>query len=234
MENVKRFWTAVTVAPDGDFHAIHLDGRPLRTPARAPLRLPSAALAHAIAAEWETTGHEINPRAMPFTGLANAAIDLAAEDRAGFAARLASYAESDLLCYRADWPQPLIERQSQQWEPLLLAVEQRLDSHFHRTTGIVHVAQPEGSLQRVQQLLASYSPFRLAALDPIVTIAGSAVVGLALAEGLASAEQLFAAATLDERWQEEQWGADAEATASRESRQAQFMAAARFLELAGT
>lgn len=221
------------VAADANGHAIHLDNRPLKTPARAPLLLPTGALAQAIAAEWAATKAEIDPRAMPLTGLANAAIDLASADRAGFAARLATYAESDLLCYRAEYPQPLVARQQRGWEPMLCAIEQRLDSRFHRVTGIIHLAQPEPSLLRVRQLFNSYSPFRLAALDPIVTISGSALLGLALAERLAVPEAAFAAATLDESWQTEQWGADAEAVAARETRRAQFLAAAHFLQLAG-
>lgn len=230
---MRRFWSEVAVAPDGDGHAIHLDNRPLRTPARAPLLLPTAALAQAIAAEWAEAADQFDPRAMPLTGLANAAIDLVAADTQAFADRLASYAESDLLCYRAAWPAALVARQQQGWEPLLTAIEQRLDSRFHRATGIVHIAQPAPSLGRVRQMLGSYSAFRLAALDPVITISGSALLGLALTERLARPETLFAAATLDEQWQEEQWGEDTEAAAARADRRAQFMAAACFLELAG-
>ena len=175
---MKRFYTDVTIA-DG---AILLDGRPVRTPARAPLRLPTAALAEAIADEWRAQVDSIDPRAMPLTGLANAAIDRVAPDPDAFAVPLASYAEADLLCYRAEGPAPLVAAQEAAWNPLLDWARARYDIAFAVTAGIVHVAQPAETVARLAEALRARSPYGLAAMQPIVTIGGSLVAALALSE----------------------------------------------------
>ncbi|RYY36816.1 MAG: ATPase, partial [Sphingomonadales bacterium] len=123
---MKRFWKDVTLAERG----IALDGKPVRTPRRAALTLPSDALAEAVADEWRGVGDTVDPRAMPLTGLANAAIDIVAADPPAFAAGLAAYGESDLLCYRAELPAPLVERQAAAWDPLLDWARGRYDVHF--------------------------------------------------------------------------------------------------------
>ena len=230
---MKRFWQAAAIAPEADGYGVLLDSRWVRTPGRALLVLPTAALAEAIADEWRMVEGEIDPGAMPLTGIANAAIDMVRPDPGAFAERLAAYAQSDLLCYRAGHPEALAERQALIWEPLLEAAERQVEGRFHRAEGIMHVPQPGESLERVRTRFGGYGPFRLAALDPIVTIAGSALLGLLLAEGLAEADDVFAASLLDELWQEEHWGADPEALETRNGRRALFDAAARFLQLAG-
>lgn len=224
---MKRFWKTVTIA-DG---AIELDGRPVRTPARAALLLPTPQLAEAVAEEWRSVGEEIDPRAMPLTGLANAAIDQIAPAPAPFAADLARYGESDLLCYRAELPEPLVARQAAQWDPLLDWARTRYDVHFETTAGIMHHPQPPATIAKLQEVVAALDPFRLAALSPLVTISGSLVAALALLEGAADRETVWRAAQLDEDWQAEQWGEDELATRAREARRADFDAAARFLSL---
>ena len=224
---MKRFWKTVTIA-DG---AIELDGRPVRTPARATLTLPTPQLAEAVAEEWRSVAEEIDPRAMPLTGFANAAIDQIAPNPAPFAADLARYGESDLLCYRAELPEPLVERQAAQWDPLLDWARTRYDVHFETTAGIMHRPQPPATIARLQEVVAALDPFRLAALSPLVTISGSLVAALALLEGAADRETVWRAAQLDEDWQAEQWGEDELATRAREARRADFDAAARFLSL---
>lgn len=224
---MKRFWKTVTIV-DG---AIELDGRPVRTPARAALTLPTPQLAEAVAEEWRNVGEEIDPRAMPLTGLANAAIDQIAPDPAPFAADLARYGESDLLCYRAELPEPLVERQAAQWDPLLDWARARYDVHFETTVGIMHRPQPPATIARLQEVVAALDPFRLAALNPLVTISGSLVAALALLEGAADRETIWRAAQLDEDWQAEQWGQDELATRARDVRRADFDAAVRFLSL---
>jgi chaperone required for assembly of F1-ATPase len=224
---MKRFWKTVTIV-DG---AIELDGRPVRTPARAALTLPTPQLAEAVAEEWRSVGEELDPRAMPLTGLANAAIDQIAPNPAPFAADLARYGESDLLCYRAELPEPLVARQAAQWDPLLDWARTRYDVHFETTAGIMHRPQPAATIARLQEVVAALDPFQLAALSPLVTISGSLVAALALLEGAADRETVWRAAQLDEDWQAEQWGEDELATRAREVRRADFDAAVRFLRL---
>jgi chaperone required for assembly of F1-ATPase len=228
---MKRFWRYATSMKDQDGFVICLDDRPIRTPKRVPLKVPIAGLAAAIAGEWNAVGEEMNPRTMPLTGLANAAIDVVAADPAGFAARLAVFGASDLTCYRAERPPELVGRQVAAWEPVLKAVERAHGLVFRRTSGVVPVDQPQETLSRLEQLFAGEGPFRLAGLSPLVTISGSAVIALALAAGLVDAETAMAAAHVDEDFQAEQWGRDAEAEARRAAREADFLAAAEFLAL---
>jgi len=167
---MRRFWKEVAlVAADGG-HDVHLDGKPVRTPGRAPLTLPNPALAEAVAEEWRGVGETIDPRAMPLTGLANAAIDRIAPDPAAFAAGLAKYGESDLLCYRADHPLELQLRQAASWDPLLGWAQERYGAALIPTTGIVHVAQPAESVTALANAVAARSAFELAGLSPIVTV----------------------------------------------------------------
>jgi Chaperone required for the assembly of the mitochondrial F1-ATPase len=229
---MKRFWKEVAVIEDGGF-GIALDGRPVKTPARADLALPTRALADAIAAEWLEVGETIDPRSMPLTGLANAAVDRIAMIAEGFAADLAKYGESDLLCYRADSPAALADREEASWGPLLAWARRRFDVDFEITSGITHVPQPPATVERLAHAVAALDPMQLAGLSQLVTISGSLVTGLAVADGHIRAEDAWDAVTLDERWQAEQWGSDAEAEAALANKRRDFMAAARFLELLG-
>jgi chaperone required for assembly of F1-ATPase len=224
---MKRFYKAVDVV-DG---AIRLDGRAVKTPARNPLHLPTPQLADAVAAEWEAQGESIDPRTMPLTGLSNAAIDRVAPNPATFAAPLAAYAETDLLCYRADGPDGLVERQAQLWNPLLAWAQSRYDVGFTVTTGIIHAPQPEETVRRLGEALVARDAFALAAMSPLVTIGGSLVTALALAENAIGAAAAFDATHLDELWQAELWGEDPLAIAAREARRADFLAAARLLTM---
>jgi len=225
---MKRFYAEVGVGAD---NGLLLDGKPVKTPGRSPLIVPTTALAEAIADEWRAQGDRIDPRSMPLTGLANAAIDRVASDPAGFAEGLAVFAESDLLCYRASDPESLITRQSAAWEPLLEWAEHRWDIHFIRVTGIVHQPQPPATLTRLRAAVAALDPFRLAALSPLVTIPGSLVIGLAVIEQAFDVETLWEAATIDECWQAEQWGEDEEAIARTALRRAEFASAAGMVSL---
>jgi chaperone required for assembly of F1-ATPase len=224
---VKRFWKDVTV----EAGVILLDGRAVRTPAREPLVLPTPTLAEAVADEWRAVGTEIDPRAMPLTGYANAAIDKIAPNRGAFAAGLASYGETDLLCYRAENPPELAERQVQIWDPLLDWARARYDVTFVVTAGIVHRAQPPETLARLATAVAARSPFELASLSPVVTIGGSLVVALMLAEDAIDAEAAFEATHLDELWQAELWGEEWMAADARALRRADFVSADRLLRL---
>ncbi|MBW6530585.1 ATP12 family chaperone protein [Sphingomonas citri] len=223
---MRRFWREVAVDAE---RVVRLDDRPVRTPGRVALALPSAALAALIADEWRAVGETLDPRAMPLTGLANAAIDRIAPAREGFAAGLARYAESDLLCYRADAPAALIARQAAAWDPLLAWARERYDVHFELITGVMHRAQPAATVARLSEAVTSRDPFALAGLSPIVTVTGTLVGALALAEGAVSADALWDAATLDERWQAEHWGEDPLAVAATEARRRDYDAGVAFL-----
>lgn len=225
---MKRFWTDVSIDAGG---VVRLDDRPVRTPGRVPLALPFPALAEAVAAEWRAVTGEIDPRAMPMTGLANAAIDRIAPDAPAFAASLATFGESDLLCYRAPEPPALVARQAQLWDPLLVWAGTRYDVEFEIVHGIMHSAQPTATVVRLGEALAARSPWELAGLSPIVTIGGSLIAALALVEDAATADTVWRAVEADEDWQTEQWGRDEVSIAALESRRRDFFAGARFLDL---
>ncbi|WP_288987022.1 ATP12 family protein [uncultured Sphingopyxis sp.] len=228
---MKRFWkTATTVPQDGGW-GIALDGRPVRTPARAPLVVPSEELAEAIAAEWNAQGSDIDPAAMPMTGIANAAIDLATGDRAAFADTIAAYAQTDLLCYRDDRDAALQGEQAAAWNPLLAWAEARHGIEFALAQGVLPIDQPAATVAALREAVHALDPFRLAPLSPLVTIGGSLVAGLALVEDAFAADMLWEAVSLDELYQERRWGADSEAQKARARRAADWGNAARFLRL---
>lgn len=228
---MKRFWSEVSVCEREAGFGIFLDGRPVRTPARAELAVPTEPLAEAIAAEWRACGETVDPRAMKLTGLANAAIDRVAPDPEAFAAGLANYGASDLFCYRAEGPDTLVRRQSESWDVLLDWARRRYDVDFACVPGVIHVAQPADTVAKLAHAVAILDPFRLAAMAPLVTIGGSLVAALAVVEQAIPAESAWEAVSLDEQWQAEQWGVDADAQAALDGRRADYLAAARFLTL---
>jgi chaperone required for assembly of F1-ATPase len=230
---VRRFYKEAALRPSGRAYEILLDSRPVKTPAKNGLLVPSEELGQAIVEEWNCQGEKIDPRSMPLTGLANAAIDRVEPDRDAFAASLAAYGETDLLCYRAEGPASLVARQAEQWDALIAWARQRFDIDFELVCGIIHRPQPPRTLEQLAKAAAARDAFQLAALSPLVTISGSLVIALALAEGAIDLDTAWAAASLDEIWQAEQWGEDAEAAAVLENRRRDFAAAYRFLQLLG-
>ena len=230
---MKRFWKAAEVVDaDGGF-GVALDGRPVKTPGRADLAVPTRALAKAIAAEWNDCGERLDPRAMPLTGLANAAIDRVAADSQSFAASLARYADSDLTCYRAEGPAALVARQAESWDPLLAWARRRYDVDFACVSGVMHVPQPAETARKLGHTVALLNAFHLAGLSPLVTIGGSLVAALAVLEEMMPSEAAWEAVSLDDRWQLEQWGDDPEARAALDARCGDFLVAAHFLRLLG-
>ncbi len=228
---MKRFWKTAAAVAEQDGWGVRLDERPLRTPGKALLRVPTDALAQAIALEWSSAEEKVEARAMPLTSLANAAIDRDATDRHAFQAEIAKYAEADLACYRAQGPRTLVQRQSKSWDALLGWARRRYDVDFTVTTGILHVDQAGATIDRLSHEVAALDAFRLAGLSPLVTIGGSLLAALAALEGALTTEQAWDAVSIDERWQLEKWGSDAEAKAALALRRVDFFAAARFLEL---
>jgi len=210
---------------------VALDGRPMRTPAKHELIVPSAALAEAVAAEWDAQQDEIRPATMPLTRLAATAIDRTRTQRELVAAETANYAGTDLVCYRADHPPALIARQHAGWQPLIDWAMQRYDAALAVTSGIVPQPQSPAALKAFAAAVAAQDDFRLTALHAMTTACGSLVIALALIEGRLDAAAAFAVSQLDETFQIEAWGEDAEAAARRRGLAEDIEAAARFVQL---
>lgn len=228
MTTRRRFYKTVTVTEDS---GIALDGKPVRTPMKAPLRLPGKALAEAVAAEWEAQGTEINPALMPLTRLANTAIDRVSRERSKIVAEASAYANSDLVCYRADRPPDLVARQSAAWDPVLDWARTALDAPFTVTAGVMHQPQPEAALNAFAAAVAALDEFELAAFHTLMTLTGSALIAMMLVRRAVSPEEAWRIAHVDEDYQAEFWGEDDEARARRASRREEFMASCRFLSL---
>lgn len=231
----RRFYRTASAEPAGDgTFVLRLDGRPARTPARAPLALPTAALGEAVAVEWREQGERIDPATMPLTRLANTAIDGISRETEAVRADIARYAGSDLVAYRAGAPERLVAEQAAAWDPVLDWAQAALGARFVPSEGVMFVEQPETSLERVRERLArERSPFRLGALHVMTTLTGSLLLALMHADGALSADAAWAAAHVDELFQESQWGQDSEAAARRDARRSEFEAASRLLDLAG-
>ena len=225
----KRFWAEVTTKPHADGFSIGLDAKSVLTPARTRMIVPTAKLAEIIAAEWAAQGKTIDPLAMPFTRTANAAIDKVAPQRGEVAQDLAAYGDSDLLCYRAETPAGLVARQAEAWDPLLAWAAENLQVRLSLTTGVVHKAQEPGELARLSHLVRALSNFELAAFQELVSLSGSLVIGFAVAANAWPDAELWAASRIDENWQQEQWGEDAEASCQELLKRRAFMDAAKFL-----
>ncbi|MBS8226872.1 ATP12 family chaperone protein [Vannielia litorea] len=222
----KRFWTEATVEPEGTGFAVHLDGRPVKTPAKAPLVLPTEALGRAVAAEWDAQGEKIDPATMPFTRSANSAIDRVAPQHAEVAEIVAAYGESDLVCYRADSPAALVARQAEAWDPLVDWARDALNAPLIMTVGVMHVPQPATTIETLRALVHRQDIFALTALHDLTMLSGSLVIGLAALEGHAAPEVLWALSRVDEDWQTEQWGEDDEAAAVAARKRGDFLHAA--------
>jgi chaperone required for assembly of F1-ATPase len=224
---VRRFYKAVEVREADGRHALLLDGRGARTPGRNPLAAQSRGLMLEVAAEWERQSEIIDPTGMPLTRLLNSAIDGVAHTMAETRADILGYAGSDLLCYRAEEPDTLVARQAHAFDPVLRWAEESLGTRLNVTTGVMHVAQPPEALAAIAAALDTYDdPVALAALSVMTTLTGSALLALAVARGFLSPEAAWQAAHVDEDFQAEQWGADAEATARRNARWREFEATA--------
>jgi len=226
----RRFYQTATVADGEAGFGVLLDGRPVRTPARRLLAAPSRALAEAIAAEWAAREKIIDPAHMPLTRLANTIIDGVVASPVPVGQEVAKYAASDLLFYRADGPQALVERQSRHWDPLIAWARAELGARFVLAQGVVPVAQPEHALAAVRAAIPS-DPWRLGAVHAATTLTGSALIALALARGKLSAGQAWEAAHVDEDWNMDTWGRDELALERRALRFAEMQAAAAVLSL---
>lgn len=228
---MKRFYKKVSVAGEGGAFAVTLDGKKMRTRAKAPFVLPNEALAQAIAGEWEDQGSTINPQSMPITRLAGTAIDRVAPVRPRVIDELTAYAETDLLCHRADRPAELAARQDAAWGPLLDWAARRFDAGLNVTVGILPQPQPKQALAALRGAVAAYDDMMLAGLHSATSTAGSLIVGLALAEGRIDAGEAFEVSQIDETYQIERWGEDTEHDAQRAAICADLKSTAIFMRL---
>lgn len=228
---LKRFWSAASFAEAEGGWQILLDSKPVRTPAKAALVVPTRALAEAIAVEWDAQDEAVDPLSMPLTRSANAAIDKVTPQFDEVAALIGEYGGADQLCYRAEGPDALIQRQAEAWDPLLDWAASGLKAPLAMTTGVMHTQQPVSSLQALGARVRALSPFELTALHDLVGLSGSLIIGLAVLDEVLAPEELWRRSRIDETWQQEQWGIDEEAAAAAALKRQDFLHAVRFIGL---
>lgn len=229
----KRFWKTAHVQALPDGWAVLLDTRPVKTPAKTALVLPTEGLARLVAAEWDAQQGKIDPNAMPATRMANSALDKVRPMVGAVADHLAEYGGSDLLCYRAAKPAELVRRHAQAWDPLLDWAAEALNARLTVTVGVIHVPQPEAALAALRAHVRDLTAFQLAAFHDLVAISGSLILALAVAKARLTPEDAWSIARIDETFQAEEWGEDEEATEVASLKRADFLSAARFFALAG-
>ena len=227
----KRFWKSASVLELENGFGVALDGRRVKTPAKADLAVPVPEIAQMIAAEWDAQTDAVNPEIMPATRWANAAIDKVSVQRDEVIAMLAEYGGSDLLCYRAEHPDALWEQQKQAWDPLLQWAEKQLDARLETTRGVLPVAQSNHSLSKLKSALEMHDSFQIAAIHDLVTISGSLVLALAVSNGEVPAAQAWKTSRIDEDWQEKLWGTDEDAQISAKYKSESFLFADKILQL---
>lgn len=227
----KRFWKQTSVVEaDGGFRVM-LDGRGVSTPGKQPLVMPTRAMAEAVASEWDAQEGEIKPLTMPHTRSANSAIERVAPQLGDVAEMLLGYGETDLLCYRADQPEELTQRQADAWDPMLAWAAQALEAPLEPRVGVMWVSQPAESAAAFAKNLSEIDAFPMTALHDLVTLTGSLVLGLAVSKQHISAKEAWRLSRIDEDWQIEQWGPDEEAAEFAATKEAQLLHAAEFWSL---
>jgi chaperone required for assembly of F1-ATPase len=230
----KRFYKDVSIRSTDEGFGVHLDGKVVRTPGRTPVILATETAAQLVGMEFEAQAEEINPVTMPVTRLVNTAIDGAVADMQAVLEDILRYAATDLLCYRADSPQRLVELQAEAWDPVLDWARAKLGARLFLSEGIVHVQQPRESIAAIGSYLRlREEPFRLTCLHVMTTLVGSALLALAVDSGELAPEDAWSAAHVDEDWNIAQWGEDAEAIRRRTLRHSDMMAAANLLRSLG-
>lgn len=227
----KRFWKNTEVSEVEGGFTVTLDGRGIKTPAKTAVVVPTNGLAQAIAAEWDAQEEKVDPATMPFMRTTNSAIDKVTIQHAEVADMLAAYADSDLLCYRADHPAELVERQRDTWDPVLDWADKTFGVRLEPRAGVMHAPQSPKALEICAQEVHGMSPYALAAFHDLVTMTGSFILALAACRNAYPAEDIWAMSRLDELWQEEQWGQDDEATQKAEYKRGEFQHAFKYYHL---
>ncbi|MEP3264658.1 MAG: ATP12 family protein [Hyphomicrobiales bacterium] len=223
----KRFYDKVDIAEEDGGFLLHLDGRPVRTPAREIIKLDDKPVAEKLVEEWDAQEGVVNPKLMPLTRLVNSALDGVSQSMAEVGDEIVRFSGTDLLCYRADNPERLVELQTSQWGPVIAWAEHRYDCRFNLAVGVLHVAQPDETINAMNRVVTGFdSPLRLAALHSMTSLMGSCLLALAVADNHMSADHAWKIAHLDEDWNIEQWGGDHDAEVRREYRWKEMKAAA--------
>lgn len=227
----KRFYKEASVGErDGSF-AILLDGKNIKTPGKVNVVVPSEELANLVAKEWAAQEKEIDPATMPLTRLVNTIVERGNEALDDVKAEIVKFAGNDLLVYRADSPQELVDLQTKHWGGALEAFSKRYDVSFNAITGVMHQDQPAEVQARIGEIIAHYSDFEACSTMSITSITGSAVLAIGLKEGLFTPAQVLETAYVDEDYQAQHWGEDAEATRMRAFKRQDFDAAVTVLGL---
>ena len=227
----KRFWKEATIVEVDAGYTVHLDGRPVKTPAKAPLVMPTFGFAQGVADEWKLQSETVDPNTMPLTRLANAAIDKVSIQFDEVASMLSEYGGSDLLCYRAQEPLELVQRQADAWDPLLKWAEDELSAPLIPVHGVMFQSQPTDSLKQLQSLVMKHSAFELSAFHDLVCMSGSLILAFAVTRAHLNAAAAWNLSRLDEEWQIEQWGDDEDAAKLAAIKQEQFECAAAMFDL---
>ena len=226
----KVFYKQATAAETPTGFVVQLDGRTIKTPKKSVFIVPSRALAECVAAEWQAQTIDIDPETMPLTRLANTTLDAVLAEVDAIQSDIVAYAASDALCYRAEAPAALVERQTLAWDPILAWATKSLDADLQPRTGIVHTAQSPEALAAIARAVGKFSAWQVAPLHVMTTITGSAILALAVAKRAIDVQTAWVAAHIDEDWQIATWGTDAEAIVRRERRWLDMKAAAHMLE----
>lgn len=228
---MKRIYKTVSTTEQGAGHVVQLDGRELKSPAKAPLVLPTKALAEAVAGEWDAQGEEIAPDSMPNMQLAATATDRITTQRDAVIDEIAGFGGSDLLCYRAEEPRELIDAQQQRWQPLLDWCRAEFGAELQVTSGIMPLRQDARALETLKAEVAKHSDMELSALHVLTSGSGSLVIALAVSHGKTSAEEAFEISQIDEQYQIDKWGKDEEAEIRRANLHRDIMTAGNFFNL---
>lgn len=227
----RRFYEQVTVEPEAGGFAVLLDTKTVLSPGKRALILPSEPLARSIADEWTGQGESIEPASMRLTRLANSALDTAVERRGMVIDDIAKYGDTDLVCYRVDGPEALRRRQDAAWDPLIVWVGEAHGADLVVTTGLLPAAQPDAALQSIRRAVEGFDAFGLTALHAATAALGSVVIALAMAATRISVEEAWHAGAIEEAFQADRWGEDADAEARRANLRDDLAAAHRFLML---
>lgn len=229
---MKKFYKAAEAGTAPGGYVVRLDGKPFRTPLKNLVLLESKPLAEAVAEEWARQGDNVQPLSMPMTLLANTMTDKTkGEGRQEVSDRLLEYGSSDLVCYFATHPAELVKRHQEHWQPLVLWMEEAYGITFKIVSGIQYHHQPQESLDKLETLLESLSPADFTVVQAAAATAGSLVIALALLQGRLLPENAYQASCVDEIYQLEMWGEDAEAQKRLEMIHSELKEITRFRDL---